>query len=243
MSSITPPPTSLSRTDSLSGRLADAILDLIRTDGLTTGDAIPSARTLASRFEVTTPTIREALRQLEATGAVELRHGSGTYVGPTIDRAVMVNPHRAPLTKESVLELIGARELIEPDTAAAAALARTDDQLRRLELASGNALNPPGDRPVAYHFHIELAAATGNRLMRELIESLILVRGRQQRAIRRLYDERERDHREHLEILAAVHDRDPAQARQLTRDHLAHIREAISSADLQADAAAADGDR
>ena len=84
--------------------MTESILGIIREGGLRPGDAIPSARELAKRFAITTPTVREALRKLEATGAVEFRHGSGTYVGPTINNVVLANPHRPPITKDSVLE-------------------------------------------------------------------------------------------------------------------------------------------
>ncbi|MFC7650005.1 winged helix-turn-helix domain-containing protein [Streptosporangium lutulentum] len=70
----------------MSERLADDIVEIIRSERLGPGDVLASSRELARRFDVTTPTVREALRRLEATGVVEFRHGSGTYVGPGIDR-------------------------------------------------------------------------------------------------------------------------------------------------------------
>ncbi len=88
---------------SLSERLADGIVEIIRTERLGPGDALASSRELAQRFEVTTPTVREALRRLEATGIVEFRHGSGTYVGAGIERRLLANPHRLRTDRESVL--------------------------------------------------------------------------------------------------------------------------------------------
>jgi GntR family transcriptional regulator, transcriptional repressor for pyruvate dehydrogenase complex len=79
---------------SLSERLADDIIGIIRSEQLEPGDVLASSRELARRFSVTTPTVREALRRLDATGAVEFRHGSGTYVGRGIDRRLLANPHR-----------------------------------------------------------------------------------------------------------------------------------------------------
>jgi GntR family transcriptional repressor for pyruvate dehydrogenase complex len=215
---------------SLSDRLTEAILGIIRDRNLAPGDAIPSARELAKRFEITTPTIREALRKLEATGAVEFRHGSGTYVGPTINNVVLANPHRPPITKESVLQLIGARLLIEPAVAAQAAAGRFS--LERLEAAVTNALTPPGGPAFALNFHVELAAASGNPVVEELLASLLKVRTREQQQIRQLYDNRKRDYEEHRAIFEAVQASDSAAAEQLTREHLDHIRRAIEAADF-----------
>jgi GntR family transcriptional regulator, transcriptional repressor for pyruvate dehydrogenase complex len=217
-------------TPSLSDRLTEAILGIIRDADLGPGDAIPSARELAKRFEITTPTIREALRKLEATGAVEFRHGSGTYVGPTINNVVLANPHRPPITKESVLQLIGARMLIEPAVAAQAATAT--QPLDKLEAAVTNALTPPGGPAFALNFHVELAAASGNPVVEELIGSLLKVRLREQQQIRQLYDNRKRDYEEHRAIFEAVQAGDAAAAERLTRDHLDHIRVAVEAAEF-----------
>lgn len=214
---------------SLSDRLTESILGIIRDGGLRPGDAIPSARELAKRFAITTPTVREALRKLEATGAVEFRHGSGTYVGPTINNVVLANPHRPPITKDSVLQLISARLVIEPAVAAQSALARRAENLERLEAAVTNALIPPGGPAFALNFHVELASASGNPLLQEVLASLLKVRVREQQQIRALYDNRGRDHEEHQAIVEAVRAQDAVQAEQLTRAHLDNIRRAVES--------------
>ncbi|SFN03067.1 DNA-binding transcriptional regulator, FadR family [Pseudonocardia ammonioxydans] len=218
----------MSATETLSERLADDIMGIIRSEGLAPGDQLASSRELAKRFEVTTPTVREALRRLEATGAVEFRHGSGTYVAPGVDRRLLANPHRPAGTGAAALELVEARLVLEPPIAAAAARTRDADGLRMLENSVTNALHPPrGDLRPAVHFHVALAATSGNALLRETVEALLHVRARDQIEIRHRYDDRERDHAEHVELLAAVRDGDPGRAEQLTRAHLESIRSAV----------------
>ncbi|HEV6953440.1 MAG TPA: FCD domain-containing protein [Promicromonospora sp.] len=220
---------------SFSEQLADDIVRLIRSESLGPGDALESSRDLAKRFAVTTPTVREALRRLEATGVVELRHGSGTYIGPGIERTVLANPHRPRITRSSVIELAEARLVIEPGIAALAASARDAAALQRLEAATATALEPPvhGHRP-ALNFHVELAAASGNGLLRETLEALLHVRADEQTEIRFRYDDRQRDHAEHRDILAAVRDGDAAAAERLTREHLTTIRASLETADFGA---------
>jgi DNA-binding FadR family transcriptional regulator len=227
------PPDDHARPAGLSDRLTEGLLELIGEQGLDPGDTLPTVRALAARFEVTTPTIREALRRLQATDAVRLRHGSGIYVGPGIHRTLLPNPNVAPLGGELVVTLVEARLTIEPGIAALAARHRTDDQLRRLERATETArrahpVRGPDDSGRPMNFHRELAAASGNRVLFEVIDSLLAARRDQQRAVRRLIDDRRRDHAEHVAICAAVRDRDAAAAERLTREHLAHLRDAMA---------------
>lgn len=218
-------------TPSLSERIADGIVAMIEAADLHPGDALESSRELAKRFEVTTPTIREALRRLEATDVIRFRHGSGTYVGDGVARRLMVNPYVAVRpTAGSVLELVDARIVLEPQVAAAAAGHHSPETLAALVGASDNALRPQhGDERPWLHFHVALAAASGNPLLRETIEALLQVRARDQIEIRHRYADRERDHDEHLEIVEAVRDRDAEAAARLTRQHLVAIRQAIES--------------
>lgn len=213
---------------SLSERIADGIVELIRADDLGPGDPLASSRELAKRFDVTTPTIREALRRLEAVDVIRFRHGSGTYVGDGMRRRLLANPHTGTTDSASILELVRARAVLEPPIAAAAATHRTDEQLALLTAAAENALRPQrGDERPDLHFHVALAAASGNPLLADTIDALLHVRAAEQVAIRHGYADRERDHREHLDIVAAVRDRDPDAAAALTAAHLTAIDEAL----------------
>lgn len=216
-------------TSSLSERIADGIVAMIEAAGLGPGDALASSRELAKRFDVTTPTVREALRRLEATDVIRFRHGSGTYVGEGFARRLLVNPHVAGASAESVLELLDARIVLEPSVAAAAAGARTVADLSALTISADNALKPQyADERPELHFHVALAAASGNQLLREMVEALLQVRSRDQIEIRLRYADRERDHAEHVQIVEAVRDGDPDAASRLTRDHLVAIRDAFA---------------
>jgi GntR family transcriptional repressor for pyruvate dehydrogenase complex len=161
----------------LSERLADGLLDLITEQRLAPGDAMPTVRNLAERFGVTAPTMREALRRLQATDAVRLRHGSGIYVGPGVLRTLMPNPNSVPFEGEQILHLVDARLALEPSIAALAARHRSEEQLARLESTSGGArkrdVAGQGERR---NFHRELAGASGNPVLFEVVDSLLAAR-------------------------------------------------------------------
>jgi DNA-binding FadR family transcriptional regulator len=207
------PPARPSLTDGLMSR----ILQIISGENLSTGDGLPTVRELAKRFSVTAPTVREALRGLQATGAVELRHGSGIYVGAGLSRMVLANPHVTGISTE-------------PAIAAQAALHRTPAGLDRLQAALATALQPRGrDQPeVRLNFHRELAAASGNTVIYQVVDSLLAVHRREQREVRRVYDHRA-DYDQHVAIFEAVSDQDAERAGELTRVHLTQIRNAVAA--------------
>jgi len=102
------------------------------------------------------------------------------------------------------LELVEARLVLEPRRGSRRGAGRAPDAVGRLEAAAVNALLPPEDSPLRpVHFHVALAAASGNALLREAVEALLQVRAREQVEIRHRYNDRERDHAEHVEIFEA----------------------------------------
>jgi GntR family transcriptional regulator, transcriptional repressor for pyruvate dehydrogenase complex len=225
MSADVPRPT-------LSDALTERMLELIRTGGHRPGDRLPSTRELSQRFAVTTPTLREALRRLEATGAIEMRHGSGIYVGPAIDRIVLPNPNMRAMRGAQLLDLLGARIVIEPPLAALAAEQASDDSLaglRRLLDEAGRHLR--GEDAELHEanmtFHRATARLAGNGVLHEIVDSLLTVHASEQREILQIFDDRRRDYDEHLAILTAIESGDPEAAERRMRAHLMDVRAVI----------------
>lgn len=219
---------------SLTEELTGQVLDLIREQGLTGGDRLPTARALADRFGVATPTIREALRQLQATGVVEIRHGSGVYVREGHDRIVLRNPNVRALEGERLLQLLDARLLIEPHLAELAA--RSADERGSAELRGaieGAERYLAGDDEALHEtnmgFHRAVAIASGNTVLAAVMDSLVELHGPDQREILRLFDDRKRDHAEHVAICTAIIHGHPTKARRLMHDHLAHVRDVVAA--------------
>ena len=202
------------------------MLELIAERKLASGDQFESVRSLADRFKVAVPTVREALRRLEATGAVELRHGSGVYVGPDIGRLVLAYPLAPTPSADRLVELLQARALIEPPVAALAARLRTATALEQMDkdLAAAAELIASGDHArlaeVNMDFHRSLAQASGNATLAEVVESVTVVNAREQLEILHIHGDRQTDLDEHRAIYAAVLAGDEELAGRLTREHL-----------------------
>lgn len=218
---------------SLSDALIGRVVDLIRTAGLRPGDRLPSARVLAERFAVATPTIREALRQLQATGAIDIRHGSGMYVNAALDRVVIANPNLPTLDAERLTELLDARLLVEPylaglaarhhSPATTAALRRSLDAAERHLAGDDTRLHEAN-----MAFHRAVATASGHRILHEVLDSLLSVHAGEQREILQIFDDRSRDHEEHRAVLAAVEAGSEEQARRLMRRHLEDVADVVA---------------
>jgi GntR family transcriptional regulator, transcriptional repressor for pyruvate dehydrogenase complex len=231
--SITNRPGSTNLTD----HLAHQVLELIRTERFVAGDRLPPVKRLAELFSVAAPTIREALRRLEVTGIIEIRHGSGIYVLEPEGRMVLSNPYAGVLDQRAIVDLLNARRVIEPPVAALAAVHATDDQLRHLsallDRAEGLLAAPKIDdialSELNMQFHSGIAAAGGNTVLRHLIESLANIHFKEQLAVMDLYDDRREDHRHHQGILAALAARDAEDARLRMDLHVANVLHVVAT--------------
>ncbi|CAA9568281.1 MAG: hypothetical protein AVDCRST_MAG49-3309 [uncultured Thermomicrobiales bacterium] len=219
------PVSAAASTPDLSTRLTGEILDLIRREDLHAGDRLPSVRALAARFGVATPTLREALRRLQATGAVDIRHGSGTYVRHGRGRLVLASPVPQGLGIDSLLHLLDARTVVEPGLAAMAAERATAADLARLEdvlLDAERSFFPNDGRSARANeaFHFAVARASGNPILAETDEALMDLYAVAYAAAFPHARTRSRELHDHAAILAAIAGRNAQRARQLAHRHL-----------------------
>lgn len=218
----------------LADELTARILRHIREENLEPGDRLPSTRELSARFAVATPTLREALRRLEATGAVEIRHGSGVYVRGDLSLLILTNPNQAPLGGDMLVDLMEAREIIEPPVTDAATRNATDEQLAALTEAlerPGHEIDTDADMHAAnMEFHRAIGRISGNAVMAQVVGSLLDIYGRERLTVFDFYGDRDSDLSAHRAILAAMKARNAARAGQLMREHLHEVRTFLSRA-------------
>ena len=77
-------------------------------------------------------------------------------------------------------------------------------------------------------FHRQIARASGNMVLVQLLDVLHDLFTNEQRLILGIFGSRERDHQEHLEILAALEARDEALGVERMRNHLKGVEEAVA---------------
>lgn len=214
--------------------LTEQVVELIDRERLEPGDRLPTVQALADRFSVAAPTMREALRRLQAVGVVEMRHGSGVYVRHGGRRVVLPNPYPGRLKHDTILDLLDARLLIEPHLAHLAARAGEEeiDELAQLIAHAGELLEDGGDDELSatnLDFHRGVARCGGNVVLAQVIDSLLDLYMAEQMEVMRLYADRAHDHEEHAEILKAIQANDPALASERMQRHLEGVRSVVAA--------------
>lgn len=192
-----------------------ALTEDIVANRLEPGDALDEAR-IGQRFGASRTPVREALRQLAASGMVELR------------------PHRTPLVArvdaKRLQDMFDVMAELEALCAARASLEMTPARRQALEQQHGEMAQAMqrGD-VVAYRagnltFHTMIYEGANNEYLRDLAlgtrERLAPYRGAQLEAPERLA----RSHREHDAILTAILRGEATRAADLMREHLSNTR-------------------
>jgi len=211
--------------------IAEKIAGAIAEGRFPPGSRLPSERELAEDFAVSRPTIREAMIALEIRGLVEPRHGSGIYVTDAPPAG------RSPELDVGAFELIEARVLFEGEAAALAAtvidesaVAELERLLDRMGPATGDSAVLDADR----RFHLLIAEATGNSLVRSVVQMLWDVRERSPLCVN-MFERARREGvtpraDEHRLIVDALRARDPHRAREAMRAHLSRVTEDLLEA-------------
>ena len=217
---------------SLSDSLAQRIRGMIQRGDYTQGDRLPPIMEMARRFGVGHPTIREALKKLETMGIVEIRHGSGVYVTRSDDVLVLASPgYSGTVTKKLLLDLIHTRIPLEIHSVSQAIKNATLEDLvelrRTLTTAGQNLGNDDVLNEVNMSFHRQIARASGNTVLTQLLDVLHDLFTEEQRLILGIFGSRERDHQEHLGILEALELRDEKLAVERMREHLEGVADSI----------------
>jgi GntR family transcriptional regulator, transcriptional repressor for pyruvate dehydrogenase complex len=230
------PTSSTPARPNLSTYLSQQILSLIRDRQLKPGDRLPSARALAAQFSVATPTIREALRRLQATGMIDIRHGSGIYVRRDADRILLSNPSYGALEAQTILQALDARLLIEPHLAELAAANASEGDIAGLRIIlerSERALAHHDDEryiQINYELHVGIAQASGNIVLTHIVQSLLEMHATELHIVdphSSLSEIRARDHHFHQLVVAAIAEHDESAARDAMTEHLTVARSTI----------------
>ncbi len=215
--------------DRLYQDLARSLLEELASGRYPIGARLPAERELATTYNVSRPTVREAMIALEVQGLVEVRVGSGAYVRR------MPGKEDIPGFNITAFELTEARLIFEGEAAALAASQITDDELteigRLVEAIAAENLQPNGAERADRDFHLAIARATRNTAIYNAIEHLWDLRATSPEAA--LLHEKARTANikpvvdEHTAVLTALRNRDPAAARAAMRAHLSQVIDSL----------------
>lgn len=165
----------LRRPPSLPETVQRAIREYINDNNLKPGDALPPETHLTKQLGVSRNAIREAVKALEMTGIVEVRRGSGLFVGDfSLDPLLESLPYGLMTDLRELRELLEIRLVLETGMVGQVLQHKSDSQsdrlldtLKRMERrASQGQTFPDEDR----EFHQRLFENIGNRTLLKLID-------------------------------------------------------------------------
>jgi GntR family transcriptional repressor for pyruvate dehydrogenase complex len=223
-------------------RISDVIMAqleaMILEGSLKPGQQLPPERELAIQFEVSRPSLREALQKLSAKGLIVSRQGGGSFVSESIGSS-LVDPLTELLSThpEAQYDLLEFRHALEGVSAYYAALRCTQADKQKLQSCFVNLQTAHDEKlfeqetKADAEFHLAIAEASHNAVLLHTMRSLFtLLHKNIYSNLESVYpkrDTRERIHNQHRVLLDAIVAEDPEKARNAAHDHLAFIEEAI----------------
>lgn len=219
----------------LSERIRLEILRYLQSRKLSPGDRLPSERELATVLRVSRPSVREAVRLLQAEGRLVVRHGQGVFVAePRAQRTLRESWARQD---HSLTELFAMREVLEVPAAQWAAQRQDEESLAEVRAAferlDAALERDPVDFDELQHldatFHLLIVKAAGNRFLEQTQGVLndLLTTG--MRTTLEVPGRLERSRQEHQRILDALLGGDAAAAGRAARTHVVMAQNAIWS--------------
>ena len=167
------------RPRKVSAIAAEQIIEAIKNDSFPVGSKLPSEFELAEQMGVSRPSIREALSALQAVGLIESKPGSGNYVRKSPSSDEEESARHLIESEAGCLEVMEAREVLEPPIAAYIARKRANGHFAKIEgiLQEMRIQAQKGDFSSYFEadksFHFALAEAASNRLITEAVIPLI----------------------------------------------------------------------
>lgn len=207
--------------------IVDKLEALIEKGEYPIGSRLPAERELAEVYDVSRPTIREAIIALEVRGRVEVKTGSGVFVTDSEQSERL-------LKNISAFELTQARALIEAEAAALAASTIKDDELLALKQTLEQMTIPEMADEADHRFHEIIAKSTKNSAILVSIQNLWDLRRSRPQIIAAYEDVCsqgiEQRIKEHTAIYDAIAARDSSSARKAMHNHFNRLINALFDA-------------
>lgn len=219
------------RTARLYQQIVEQIERSIRTGQLKPGDQLPPERELAQQFGASRTAVREAVKALSEKGLVQAHPGRGTFIVDTTSQVIRQSLDLLIQIGQThgASHLVEARDILEPEVAARAALRADEKQLiaMREAVATMEAAIDDLDGYIEadLDFHLALAEAARNPVVLTFLDSIVGLLREHRARVFETPGGPARGQVYHKRILAAVEQRDPDAARQAMHDHLKQVSE------------------
>lgn len=217
----------------VSDGIVDQIRNLISQGKLKPGDRLLPERELIREFDVSRPSLREALNSLMAMGFLEIK-GKRTFIKSVASES-MQNPLSLLIKADAqkLFDLIEVRKAIEAWGAFLAAQRATEEDIKQLE-------NIIEDMKKAYEqgrswekqdadFHLGMAQATHNTIQTHVMSTIYDLL---KESVAKVFKDRSKvkkllDH--HYRIFNAIKNHSPDKARERILEHLNYVESEVKA--------------
>lgn len=217
--------------EKISSAVVRQVEELILQGVLRPGDRLPAERDLAETVDVSRPTLREALADLEERGLVVTRPGGGTFIAEVLGSAFAPPLIELFASHDTALfDYVEFRRDLEGLAAERAAvnaneadLATIDSVFRRMEEAASKR-DPAEEAALDAEFHMAVVEAAHNVIMLHMMRAMfdLLHKGvfYNRQMVFRQRATRSDLLAQHKAINAAIQARDPVAAKDAATAHL-----------------------
>ncbi|ADB47473.1 FCD domain-containing protein [Acidaminococcus fermentans DSM 20731] len=213
---------------SVTEQVVDYIKNNIQTHAWEVGQKIPSENELTKILGVSRSSVRFAIQQFIAVGALVSLHGKGTYV-KSEDLSAFSNFTSTPKSVESeIMQMLQFRQILEPEAAYLAALNRTDENLECLTKATEEMLLHVGDddkmADLDAKFHLEIARACGNMFIESSLIDTIRRSASNKNKAKEIFGYQNNGYQNaiyyHTILLKSIREQKPKLAKKIMKEHI-----------------------
>ena len=215
------------RRTRLPDEIAEQIKGLISEGKLRPGDRLPPERELVKEFNVSRPSLREALNSLATLGFLETR------LKRTFVKSMTTDSIQDPLSlliktdTQKIFDLIEVRKALEAWAAFHAAGRASEEDLKRLKSAI-DGMRAAFDEGRSWEkedadFHLAIAQATHNTIQTHIMSTIYDLL---KESVARVFRDRAKIKRllqQHYRIFQAIRTQAPEEARERILDHLTYV--------------------
>lgn len=224
------------KEESVYHKIAKQIKNAIAQGELKPGEQLPSERDLSKMLGVSRTSLREALKLLEHSGLVSIKHGQGVFITEQDQESLMKKVLEFVFTdNKQTRELFAIRKILEVSATAWAIEKGTLKQKKRLldivEITTEKLGNNPRDLSLLAEqdsvFHNALAEATNNSVLVKIMHSLLDLLEDSRLQAMQVYDRPLISLNEHRKIAEAVMKGNVEMAKEKMLEHLNSVENDI----------------
>lgn len=216
-------------------RVVTELIHFLQRRGYEPGERIPSERDLSSRFKVARGVLREALKSLEWMRYIDRKPNSGIFMRgvnqaeTSIEALVLYSNLGIPFERETDLQCLEVRRLIEVQAIQLACTRRTHDDIARLRDIIERSRNGPIEgrflSAMDYEFHMQIFESTKNNVLVQLVTPFYLMSERRREEFFSVPANFLKSCGQHVALVNAIEAGDSTLAAELMSMHIGQVEQ------------------